>query len=245
MASNGTQAVDRALALLAAVVRDDGLTSAATLAGGLGLAPSSGRRLVATLERHGLIRRIAHGRYAGADELSRLAAGIRPHRRVVEEARPRLRRIASAMNGTGHLGVLEGDMVTYLVKEGGPGVFTREHGQLEAYCTGIGKALLAQLPERRIEAYLRGSFVQLTDRTLTDPAKLREEIVLTRQRGFAIDDREMADDVACIAVPLRTNDGTPMAISISGDPATLRLGDPGRVARRVARCADAIVAGLR
>ena len=65
---------------------------------------------------------------------------------------------------TVHLGVFEGDMVTYLVKAAGvTDVLTQEGMQLEAYCSGIGKVLLAFLPLDEREQYLAGGpFVRLT-----------------------------------------------------------------------------------
>ena len=245
MESKGTQALDRGLALFAAVVRDDGVTPAATLGTALGIAPSSARRMLAALERHGLITRIAHGRYAGTDRLAQLAARIAPHRRLTEAARPELRRMVASEQATAHLGIFDGDMVTYLVKEGATSLFTREHGQLEAYCTGIGKALLAQLPEGAVETYLSGSFVRLTDQTLTDATALREEIAMTRARGYAIDNCEIADDLACVAVPLDTGGPTIAAISFSGHPTRVRVDRPERVARRLQACAVAIAKRLR
>lgn len=240
----GTQALDRGFALFTAVIRDDGLTPAAVLADALGFAPSSARRTLAALERTGLVVRIARGRYAGTDRLAALAARIDPYRRLIEAARPRLRRLVGAQRATTHLGVFDGDMVTYLVKEGMAGVFTRERGQLEAYCTGIGKALLAQLAPERLDAYLRGSFVRLTAQTFADPEALRTEIARTAVRGYAIDDREMADDIACVAVPVEVAGKAVAAISISGDPAVVRLADAPRIAARLAICARAIAARL-
>ncbi len=240
MIGKGTQALDRGLALLTAIVRDDGYTPAATLAAGLDLAPSSGRRMLATLERHGLVGRIARGRYAGTERLVVLASRIDPRRRLIEAGRSALRRLARAESAAAHLGVFDGDMVSYLVKEGGADVFTREHGQLEAYCTGIGKVLLAQLPPDRLEIYLRGTFVRLTAQTLVDADALRSEIAATNNRGYAIDDREMADDIACVAVPVTVDGRAVAAISISGTPASVPLSDAERMAARLAACARSI-----
>ena len=245
MESRGTKALDNGLTLFAAVVRDDGLTPAAAIAAALGFAPSSARRTLAALERTGLIARIARGRYAGTERLAGLAARIDPHRRLIEAARPALRRLAAREGATAHCGIFDGDMVTYLVKEGGTGVFTRERGQLEAYCTGIGKALLAQLAPGTLDAYLRGSFVKLTDHTLADPDELREEIEATRARGYALDNREMADDIACVAVPVEIGGRAVAAISISGNPRVVRLDDAARIAVRLATCAREIAGRLK
>lgn len=184
--------------------------------------------------------RVDRGRYAGGERLKILAARISPHARLIEIARPVLRRLARQLGATAHLGMFENDMVTYLVKEGGHNVFTREHGQLEAYCTGIGKALLAQLPEQAVQAYLRTPLVRLTPQTIVDPDVLRRALVEARIRKFALDDREMEDDLCCVAVPLSLNGDIAFAISVAGPPAQFGLANSDRLVRRLQDCARQI-----
>jgi IclR family transcriptional regulator, acetate operon repressor len=237
MEKNGS-AIERALRLLDALARDDGATSASMLSARLNLPDSSARRMLATLVRAGLVERVGRGRYAGGARLQELASARDPQRRLAEQARGPLRRLARSLGGTAHLGMFDQDMVTYLVKEGASSIFTREQKQLEAYCTGLGKALLIQLPARQLDAYLRGPFVRLTAYTRTDPDELRRDLEDTRRRGYALDEREMADDIACVALPLKTGTATLAAISLSAHPA--HLPPVQRVVRRLAACRDEI-----
>jgi DNA-binding IclR family transcriptional regulator len=160
---------------------------------------------------------------------------------LVDAARPLLRRLARETRATAHLGVFENDMISYVVKEhgGGARLFTREGGQLEAYCSAIGKVLLAHLPDEEREAYLAsGPFVALTSRTITDPAVIRETLSQVRSRGFAIDDREIADDLSCVAVPIEGPSGDVMAaLSIS---TAYRDGVKAALMDSLRRCADAV-----
>src|SRR5690606_3592173 len=106
---------------------------------------------------------------------------------------------------TVHLAVFEADMVTYLAKEDGGrnSVLTIEGTQLEAYCSGLGKVLLAYLPEPERERYLAdGPFVRLTPNTIIEPDELRRELAHIRTRGYAIDDGEVQPNLRCVAVPL-------------------------------------------
>jgi DNA-binding IclR family transcriptional regulator len=112
--------------------------------------------------------------------------------------------------------------VTYLVKipanaARGAASFTQESGQLEAYCSGIGKVLLAHLPPGERRLYLAGSpFVALTPRTITDPRALEDALQTVRDEGFARDDGEIAEDLYCLAVPVRNRQGQVFAaISLS------------------------------
>ncbi len=213
----GAQALDRALALFALVMKDRGRTPLAALAARLDIPVSTAHRLMAAFERQRLITRSARGRYVGGMGLAELM----PDRRAVliQACRPLLRRLAKAQRRTAHLGVLEADMVTYLVKEhgGGTPVFTREMMQLEAYCTGIGKVLLAGLDTAAQDRYLAGGpFPRLTAKTLTDPAALRHSLGDIARQGHALDDAEMADNVHCVAVPVRDGRGRVIAaISLS------------------------------
>jgi IclR family transcriptional regulator, acetate operon repressor len=242
---NGTQALERAMGLLTAIVSDDGATPVADIGARMDLAPSSTRRMIAALKRQGFLVRVAHGRYAGGELLVSLADAIKPHRQLIETARPLLRRLATAEGRTAHLGIYGAhDMVTYLVREGSGALFTREGAELEAYCTGIGKALLALLPPEQLDNYLAGSFVQLTAYTLIEPARLREEIERTRQRGYAIDDREIDENVACVAVPLTLPDAGLAAISLSGSPQHFSPKDIAGQVRRLNAAAQRISARL-
>lgn len=236
----GAQSLERGLTLLKAIINDDGHTPASRLAAQIELAPSTARRMIAALETQGLITRIAHGRYAGGTEIMALARCITPHRHLIETARPLLRKLARQTGWAAHLGVFDDDMVTYLVKEGGGSLFTREGAELEAYCTGIGKALLAQLPSQKLEAYLPGPFVRLTPQTICNPEQLREQVMQIAQRGYAIDDREMADTVSCVAVPIPLTTGQLAAISLSSDAAHFPLHQADRIARRLSTLAQDI-----
>jgi len=215
----GAATLDKGLALLAKVVRDRGLTPLSTIAAEMGLAPSTARRLVAALDRHGLVARGERGRYLAGGALIELGCMHDRRGLIIGVSRAPLRQLARTLGATTHLGVFETDMVTYIVKESvsAHSVFTRELQQLEAYCSGIGKVLLAHLDERAREDYLEaGSFVALTSRTIIDPARLREELARVFEQGYAIDDGEIAPDLYCLAVPVKDVSGTVFAaISVS------------------------------
>ena len=107
-----------------------------------------------------------------------------------------------------------GWVITYVVKASPEDmqVFTREGGQLEAYCSGIGKILLAALSPDSVEKYLlSGPFPKLTDRTITDPKRISRELNKVRRCGYAEDSGEVADGLYCVAVPICAHDGEVIA----------------------------------
>jgi DNA-binding IclR family transcriptional regulator len=206
----GAKSIDRTLDLFAAIVDDNGATSIGALARRLSLPMSTAHRLVARLQAHGLVASIGRGRYGAGSMIARAAARFDHDRILASASRPHLRRLAKATGRTTHLGVLRDDMVTYLVKEsvGVDDLFTRESMQLEAYASAVGKVLLAALPQADLDAYLSGDgFVPLTRRTITEPAALRRHLRQVREQGFALDEYEIADDLFCVAAPVRGRAG--------------------------------------
>ncbi len=240
----GSAAIERAIDLMAAVVRDDGATRLSDLAKGLGLPLPTAYRMVAAFERKGLLARGERGRYGAGLGLAELVPHIDAMTTLARASRPALRRLARGMGLTAHLGVLEADMVTYLVKEvgGSVSIFTREAMQLEAYCSGIGKVLLAHLQHAAREAYLAGGpFVPLTATTLTEPKALRAELNLVRARGYAIDREEIAEDLCCLAVPVRNMAGDVVAaLSVSGAPTLVGAGGLNHQVGLLSDCANRI-----
>ncbi len=217
MTTPSTRSLDKALSLLALLARDRGAATVSELAGQAGLPPATAHRIIATLERRGFVTRIARGRYLIGPALIALTTSADLTSVISAAGRPILDALARSTGLTAHLGVLVDDMVTYLVKAGGGDApFTREGMQLEAYCSGIGKVLLASLPHVEQERYLStGPFVPLTPNTIVDPAALRRELGRVRRRGHAFDRQEIHGDLACIAVPIRACSGTVAAISLA------------------------------
>ena len=85
------------------------------------------------------------------------------------------------------------------------------------YCTGVGKSILAYLPEEEVKAIWESSDVQqFTEKTLTTLPALLADLQAIRERGYAIDDEEHDLGVRCIAAPIFNWDDQPIAaISIS------------------------------
>jgi DNA-binding IclR family transcriptional regulator len=85
------------------------------------------------------------------------------------------------------------------------------------YCTGVGKAILANLPESEIDRILAGPLPAYTPYTIVDPQKLRAELEQIRVQGYAIDNMEHEYGIRCIAVPIKNMRGVTVAsCSISG-----------------------------
>jgi IclR family transcriptional regulator, acetate operon repressor len=209
----------RTLAMLDAVIADDGHSSVTALARQIGMPVATAHRQVTTLVAEGYLMASGSGRHVAGARLLGLLHRLDEKQIIANVAAPLLHELAARARAVVQLGTFENDMVTYRIKtgRGASALFTRIGMQLEAYCSGIGKVLLANLPTAEREAYLAsGPFVALTGRTIVEPARLREELDAVRMQGFAIDDEEVAPGLRCMAVPLRRSDGRVLAaISVS------------------------------
>jgi DNA-binding IclR family transcriptional regulator len=218
MATPSLRSLEKALDLLGRIAESGEIHSISALARQIKMPRSTAYRIAATLERSGLVTRLRRGYYLPGPSLMRLARPDNTPRVLKAIGRPIIKKLATDTGCTAHVGVFENGMVTYLLKAGRAAqtIFTREGTQLEAYCTGIGKVLLAALPVSAREDYLKsGPFIQLTANTLTDPQKLRSALTFVADRGYAEDDAEMDSDLRCLAVPVRSGGEVIAAVSIS------------------------------
>jgi IclR family transcriptional regulator, acetate operon repressor len=218
--------LDRALRLLSAIIVNDTACALGPLAVRLGIPTATAYRLTGTLIEYGYVVRVGAGKYFPGPIIVSAAAGRDARAILRRNAKPWLDWVASKSHGITHLGVFERGMVSYLLKSGsGPSArYTRKDTQLDAYCSGLGKMLLAHLPPSERTEYLAGGpFPKLTNQTICDPQELAQQLRLIQRRGYAVDDREFADDLKCIAVPVRDEAGlVSAALSIATSPGRLR-----------------------
>jgi DNA-binding IclR family transcriptional regulator len=176
-----------------------------------GLPEASGYRLIQTLEAVGAVVRDARGRYRPGFLLAALSKKVPLTEVLTESSQHVLEDLADEFGATTHMGVLEHSMVTYVAKaaaQNSVAVPTRVGAQQEAYCSAIGKVLLAGLTKAELESFLKeGELVPLTERTITDPAVFRAEIERVRKEGFALDTGEAHAHLCCVAVPVRDAQG--------------------------------------
>ena len=114
---------------------------------------------------------------------------------------------------------------------------------LPAYCTALGKTLLAFRPVSEVETWARKQkFTPLTPRTVTSATRLLKELVEIRERGYGLDEEEREKGVCCVAAPVRNHTGHVVAaISVAGPTHRMpRALDGSDVAAAVVAAARAI-----
>lgn len=223
------QSLKRTLTMLDAVIIDAGRASVSDLARQTGMPVATAHRQVTTLVAEGYLVATGAGRHVAGPRLLGLLHRLDEKQIIANVAASVLHALAVKVRAVVQLGTFENDMVTYRIKtgRGATDLFTRVGMQLEAYCSGIGKVLLAHLPAIESDAYLaHGPFVPLTEKTIVDPNRLREEFERIRCSGFAIDDGEISTGLRCMAVAIHKADGSvSAAISVSQTENSRRIGD--------------------
>lgn len=246
--AGGVQSIGRAFAILEEVARNRDGIGLAELSKKVGLHNSTTFHLVKTMVSLGYIRQLKDSkRYRIGRPLFALAASALDEMEMVSLATPVLEDLSAATGESGHFAVRMGDTVTVIARTSGAGAFqlTDRVGVVRpAYCTALGKVMLAALRDDQLERYLaRTELKPMTPKSVTDAAMLRREIEEVRRAGLAFDDGEFDTEMRCVAVPVRDFTGQVVgAVGISGPVWRLSLQALQSRAKVVQEAADKLSA---
>jgi IclR family acetate operon transcriptional repressor len=236
---SAVQSVERAFELLEIMASAGGTIALGELAARAELPQPTIHRLVRTLLAMGYVRQLPNRHYSLGPKLIRL--GESAAQLIGAWSRQHLAELVERTGETANMAVLDSDMAVYVAQVPSPHamrMFTEVGRRVYPHCTGVGKALLMQLPNESVVAMLkRTGMPASTENTLTTPEALIRDIELSRSRGYAVDEGEQELGVRCFAVPV-PDAPTPTAISISGPAARVTLKSATKVApllKRVAR----------
>lgn len=218
--SDQRTAVDKALLLLKSLAEQDREIGVSELARRTCLTKSTAFRLLGILQRNDLVERVGSDYRLGAQLFD---IGTRVYGPTSLELRerllPHLADLYVLTLETVHLAVLHGTDIVYVNKLRGHRATrspSRIGARLPAYCTAVGKAMLA-FDHDAAEAAIAAGLPRLTDYTFTDPAAFRAELRRIRQDGIAYDRQEAALGLTCVAAPVMGPAGRPVAaLSVTG-----------------------------
>lgn len=239
-------AVDKAVSVLKAFGRDAHLgIGVSELSRRAGLSKSTTFRVLGMLERNGAVER-AGTAYRLGDLIEDL--GTRAETPVLDSVRdlltPFLAELHVETHATVQLAMLVGPNVVYLNKLERPQRLrspSRIGGRMPAYCTAVGKVLLAADPIAT-EAALRAPRHAWTASTIVEERDLLAEFDNVRAAGVAHDRGESLETLACVAAPVRGAGGRVIAaLSVSGDATTFTPMRYERVLRDVAYSASRVM----
>ncbi len=176
---------------------------------------------LSTLERDGYVVN-DDGEYRVGVRFLEYGAYARRKTEIYETAKPEVARLAEETGNLANLMVEEHGMGVYLYRAMGDravrALDTHVGTRVRLHSTAMGKAILAHLPEERVEAIVdEHGLPAATPRTVTDRDRLWRELERTRERGYAIDDEELVDGLRCVGVPVLGDGGrTVGAMSVAG-----------------------------
>lgn len=221
------RAVDRAVYILS-VLSDGKPRTLTELSEEIGINSSTSFRLLATLVSHSYVERSEQsGAYKLGLACLELARVYQEGSDVRQAALPELEMLRDDTTETVHLAVLDKMEVVYVEKLHGLHAIglmsSRVGGRSPAYCTGVGKALIAHTnPE-----FVRGYFEQVglhrySDATIQSIDELMDHLEKVRCQGYALDCGEHEAEVRCVAAPVFDMTGKAVAaISVSGPAARM------------------------
>jgi IclR family pca regulon transcriptional regulator len=240
-----SQSLERGLAILSAFRSGQPLLGVSDLARGVGLSRSTAHRYISTLATLGYLQQDpSTKKYRLGPRVLDLGFSAINSMDLREVAAPHLQALSDETGHTVNMAVLDGADIVYIercrtVRQGQREIDLNLHvgSRLPAYCTSLGKVLLANLPEEQLREALRQvRFEQRGPNTLTVRGALLAELARVRSSELAVNNEELAYGLRSIATPVRSQSGEVIAAinlaahrsMVSFDALVARLGPPLR-----------------
>lgn len=212
------QTFSKGLQVLEIIVEKQTIT-VTELARQMGIPKSASYRFLNTLRLHGYITQTPSNNYVLSDRINKLGNHIVPKLEFHSIAINILN--ALTKNDTGietvaNLAMWDGSKIVYLAQSShNPYALYREGSSVPAYCSALGKAILAYAPPNVLEKYLQNvQFEKFTDSTTSTKESLLKELASVREKNYATSFDELCIGLKGIAVPLKCK-GFPVKYSIS------------------------------
>lgn len=208
-------------------------------------------RLLTTLMSRGFVRDDGNYQYALGTRFLSLSNIVLNDINLLKLAGPYLHELSVISKETANLSILDGTEILYIGKEESrhaaemPMMVLRTTvgTRLMLHSTGMGKAILAHLPQAERQALIEKTLPlkAYAVNTITDPDMLAKELEITKSRGYAIDDREVDDGTRCVAAPIFDNSQRVIgAMSIAGPAYRLTTDHLHRLSTEIVRVTQAI-----
>lgn len=218
---NPIQVTDR-LFLVLETLAELGPSTLAALCQNMDLNKSTVHRLLSSLMYVGYVKQEPEtGKYMLSFKLLTLSNKILSRMDILEIVRPFFKRLSEETGETVHFVQIDGYDAVYIYKEeayqNSIRMASKVGSRIPLYCSGVGKAMLADMPEDRVkEIWDSSTITALTPMTITDFDRFQEVLKEIRVRGYALDNEENELGVRCIAVSLPDYRGkTKFAFSVS------------------------------
>jgi IclR family pca regulon transcriptional regulator len=221
------EALVRGLDVLKLFTQEHPRWSLSEIVEALDISKSTAFRVLATLESSGYLERDSQSRqYRPGVNVLELGFVALSGLEVRQVAHPYLERLGQEVNETSSLAVREGTSIVYVDRVRNRaivGILLGVGSRAPGHCTGLGKALLAEMDPDELEGMLGDAPLErYTPRTIVDVSKLLADLKRARQRGFATNDEEFVVGLRTVAAPIRDRTGQVVAaIGVSGSVVTI------------------------
>lgn len=222
---NLIQTIERMSLILDVLARSSKGISLGTLSEKVQLPKGTTHRILSSLMYFDFVQQNPETRnYSLGFKLVELGSSLLDQIDLRKEAEPFLHDLSQRTAETVYLVILDRTEVVYIerVDSEDPSLVLRAMSKVgqrnAANSCAVGKALLAQLPEEKLDEIITEMpFVQKTANTITDPIQFKDHLKGIRTRGYAIDDEESEEGIRCVAAPIRSERGQAVAaLSVSG-----------------------------
>jgi IclR family pca regulon transcriptional regulator len=217
--SDFVQSLDRGLAVIRAFGPDRDRLSLSEVARATGLTRAATRRFLLTLVKLGYVRN--DGReFSLRPRVLELGYAYLSGLGMPEVAAPHLEELVAQVRESSSISVLDGHHIVYVARVPTKRIMTVAISvgtRFPAYCTSMGRVLLAGLSQDDLDRYLAEADLEpITARTVTDPDRLREIVKDVAKQGYAIVDQELEEGLRAIAAPIHGAGGAvTAAINVS------------------------------
>jgi len=217
--------LEKGIKVLELLAEHKGLTVSQTAAH-IDINRASAHRYLATLRDLGYVEQNDDNSYQLTIRIMEMATKVLDRFDIRHEARRFMQMLSKEFKETVNLGYWDGKDILHLDKIDSTEILRMDApywSMTPAYCTALGKAILAYLPEHELNEYLSTvRFTPYSPKTIVSKKKLREELKTITERGYAIDDEELAIGLRCLAAPVFDHSGNARyAMSVSAP--TIRM----------------------
>src|SRR6266542_3829880 len=212
------QSLERGIAVIQVFSRERPALTLSEVARLTGITRATARRILLTLEDLGHMR--SDGRlFSLTPRVLTLGWAYLSSLNLWETAQPMMEELAQRTNESCSAATLDLPDVVYVARMPTRRIMTISLGvgpRLPAHCTGMGRVLLAGLPDDELGAFLAEAQLEaFTERTITDRRRLRHEIETVRENGWVLMDQELELGLCSVAAPLRAGGGTIAALNVA------------------------------
>lgn len=240
------EVIKKAVSLLGYMSRKNGGAGVSELAKALSMPKTTVHRILSTLCDDNVVIKTEGGLYKVGPTVLLWSGGYKFSSGIITIARPWLEKLRDASQETVHLSVFEHGKAQYAERLDSPQTvvlrWSRLGMPLPLYCTAAGRAILAALPERELEAYLAETVMEpRTAKTVTDPEELKKMLARFRVQGYAEEVEENEEDIRCVGAAIKSGRGYPVAaISLTAPSFRFTDADGERMGALIAEAAAEI-----